>query len=255
MITVTMKELLEAGVQFGHQTSRWNPKMKPYIFGKKNGIYIINLEETLRLFHEALEFLENEVAKGKKVLIVGTKKQAQDIVEEEAKRCGAYYVNVRWLGGLLTNFHTIRKSVEKLIEFDEMKKDGRWDALSKKEQSRLEKRYRKLYKNLNGVRDMKEIPDILIVIDSENEKIAVHEAKKKELTVIGVVDTNGDPEALDYPIPGNDDALRSIKLFLSKFADAIIEGRKRYTESQIQPIEENKEENKEEATEEESTVN
>ncbi len=237
MITVTMKELLEAGVQFGHQTSRWNPKMKPYIFGKKNGIYIINLEQTLNMFHEALKFIEEEVEKGKEVLIVGTKKQAQDIVEEEAKRCGAYYVNVRWLGGLLTNFPTIRKSIDKLIEFDEMKKSGEWDKLSKKEQSRLEKRYRKLYKNLNGVREMKKIPDILIVIDSENEKIAVNEAKKKELTVVGIVDTNGDPEVLDYPIPGNDDALRSIKLFLSKFADAIIEGKKKYMEKQVEKIE------------------
>ncbi len=238
MVEVTMKELLEAGVHFGHQTNRWNPKMERFIYGKRNGIYIIDLAKTQEELTRSLKYIEDSVANGKVPVIVSTKKQAQDIIEEEAQKGGAYYVNVRWLGGLITNFHTIKKSIDKLKEYQAMKEDGRWDKLNKKEQSKLEKVYKKLYKNLNGVKDLEGIPDFLIVIDTEREDIAILEAKKKGIPIVGVVDTNGDPDIIDYPIPGNDDAIRSIKLFASKFVDAIIEGKRRKLEAETVPLNE-----------------
>lgn len=221
-----MKELLEAGVHFGHQTKRWNPRMKDFIFGQRNGIYIIDLQKTITIFKEALQFLREVAESRKKVLMVGTKKQAQDIIKEYAQKCEASYVNQRWLGGLLTNFEVIKGSVERLIELEEMKEDGRWDLLSKKEQSKMEKVYRKLSKNLGGIKDMNELPGALFVIDSAKEEIAISEARKLKIPVVAVVDTNGDPEGIDYPIPGNDDAVRAIELFSSKVAEAIIEGKK-----------------------------
>lgn len=222
MVSVNMRELLEAGVHFGHQVRRWNPKMKPYIYGKKNGIYIINLQTAIELFKEALGFISDTVGSGKDVLIVGTKKQAQNIIEEICDDSeGMHYVHKRWLGGLLTNFPMIKKSIEKLIDLDEMKKDGRWEVKSKKEQSKLEKIYKKLYKNLWGVRHLNELPGVVIIIDSTFESIAVEEAKKLNIPIVAVVDTNADPEEIDYPIPGNDDAIRSIRLYVDKFGEAV----------------------------------
>lgn len=240
MVSVTMKELLEAGVHFGHQTKRWNPKMKDFIFGQRNGIYIIDLQKTIRIFKEALQFVISVSDDGKKILMVGTKKQAQDIIKDYATKCESCYVNQRWLGGLLTNFSVIRGSVEKLIELEEMKEDGRWDILSKKEQSKLEKVYRKLSKNLGGIKDMLELPGALFVIDSVKEEIAIAEAQKLNIPIIAIVDTNGDPENIDYPIPGNDDAVRAIELFTSKVSGAIVEGKKKKIERELQ--EEKKEE-------------
>lgn len=240
MVSVTMKDLLEAGVHFGHQTKRWNPKMKDFIFGQRNGIYIIDLQKTIRIFKEALQFVISVSDDGKKILMVGTKKQAQDIIKDYATKCESCYVNQRWLGGLLTNFSVIRGSVEKLIELEEMKEDGRWDILSKKEQSKLEKVYRKLSKNLGGIKDMLELPGALFVIDSVKEEIAIAEAQKLNIPIIAIVDTNGDPENIDYPIPGNDDAVRAIELFTSKVSGAIVEGKKKKIERELQ--EEKKEE-------------
>lgn len=234
MVSVTMKELLEAGVHFGHQTKRWNPKMKDFIFGQRDGIYIIDLQKTIAIFKEALQFIKEVAESGKEILMVGTKKQAQDIIKEFALKCESNYVNQRWLGGLLTNFSVIKGSVERLIEFDEMKEDGRWDLLTKKEQSKLEKVYRKLSKNLGGVRDMEELPGALFVVDSAKEEIAISEAQKLNISVVAVVDTNGNPENIDYPIPGNDDAVRAIELFTSKIAGAIIEGKKSKMEKELE---------------------
>ena len=234
MVTVTMKELLEAGVHFGHQTKRWNPKMKEYIFGKRNGIYIIDLQKTIKIFKEAIQFVIDRVKEGKEVLFVGTKKQAQEIIKQQAERSESFYVNQRWLGGLLTNFSVIRRSVEKLLELEEMKEDGRWDLLSKKEQSRMEKVYRKLSKNLGGIKNMIELPGVLFVIDAAKEQIAISEAQKLKIPIVAIVDTNGNPENIDYPIPGNDDAVRAIELFASKIADAIIEGKKQRITTQIE---------------------
>lgn len=233
MISVTMKELLEAGVHFGHQTKRWNPKMKEYIFGQRNGIYIIDLQKTIKLFKDALYFVEGVVESGKEILMVGTKKQAQDIVKDYALKCESCYVNQRWLGGLLTNFEVIRGSVERLIEMEEMKADGRWDLLSKKEKSRQEKVYRKLSKNLGGIKNMLELPGLLFVIDSTKEEIALLEALKLKIPIVAVVDTNGDPENIDYPIPGNDDAVRAIELFTAKIAETVIEGKKKKIERDL----------------------
>jgi small subunit ribosomal protein S2 len=221
-----MKELLEAGVHFGHQTKRWNPKMKEYIYGQRNGIYIIDLQKTIKVFKEALQFIKNISENGKSILFVGTKKQAQDIVKDAAAKCESSYVNQRWLGGLLTNFKVIRGSIDKLVEMEEMRDDGRWDLLSKKEQSKMEKVYRKLSKNLGGIKAMTGVPGALFVIDSSNEEIAISEAQKMNLPIVAVVDTNGNPDNINYPIPGNDDAVRAIDLFTSKVADAIIEGKK-----------------------------
>ena len=234
MLTVTMKELLEAGVHFGHQTKSWNPKMKSFIFGQRNGIYIIDLQKTIRIFKESLLFVEEMVAQGKEVLMVGTKKQAQDIIKDYAEKCEAHYVNQRWLGGLLTNFGVIRSSVERLIEMDEMKEDGRWDLLSKKEQSRMDKVFRKLTKNLGGIKNMTKLPGIMFVIDSTKEDIAILEAQRLKIPVVSIVDTNGDPDGIDYPIPGNDDALRAIELFTLKISDAILEGKKKKLEKELQ---------------------
>lgn len=234
MVSVTMKELLEAGVHFGHQTKRWNPKMKEYIFGQRNGIYIIDLQKTIRIFKEALQFIRSVAESGGEVLLVGTKKQAQDIIRDFSLKCESCYVNQRWLGGLLTNFSVIRGSVERLIELEEMKEDGRWGLLSKKEQSKLEKVYRKLSKNLGGIKNMLELPGALFVIDSTKEEIAILEAQKLNIPLVAVVDTNGDPEEIDYPIPGNDDAVRAIELFTSKISEAVIEGKKKRMERELQ---------------------
>lgn len=234
MVSVTMKELLEAGVHFGHQTRRWNPKMKEYIFGQRNGIYIIDLQKTIKIFKEALQFLKSVAEEGKMVLFVGTKKQAQEIVKEWATKCECCYVNQRWLGGLLTNFQVIRNSIDRLIELQEMREDGRWELLSKKEQSKLEKVYRKLEKNVGGLKNLTELPGALFVIDASKEVIAISEAKKLKIPIVAIVDTNGDPEGIDYPIPGNDDAVRAIELFTSKVAEAIIEGKKSRLEKELQ---------------------
>ncbi len=226
MVSVTMKELLEAGVHFGHQTKRWNPKMKEYIFGQRNGIYIVDLQKTIKNFKEALQYVKGVAESGKDILFVGTKKQAQDIVRDYAGKSESSYVNQRWLGGLLTNFGVVRGSVEKLKELEEMKEDGRWELLSKKEQSRLEKVYKKLSKNLGGIKNMTTLPGALFVIDSSKEDIALFEAQKMKIPIVAVVDTNGDPDNIDYPIPGNDDAVRAIELFAAKVSESIIEGKK-----------------------------
>ncbi len=225
MSTITMKELLEAGVHFGHQAKRWNPKMKKYIFGERNGIYIIDLQKTLKLFKEAYEFVRTSAAEGKDILFVGTKKQAQDAITEEAKRCGMYYVSSRWLGGMLTNYMTIKKSIDRLKKIEKMKEDGTFDKLTKKEVAGLEKERMKLEKILTGIKTMPEPPSVIFVIDPRKENIAVHEANKLGIKVVAVVDTNCDPDNIDYVIPGNDDAIRAIRLMASKIADAIIEGR------------------------------
>ncbi|HEV2276286.1 MAG TPA: 30S ribosomal protein S2 [Acidobacteriaceae bacterium] len=224
MATITMKELLEAGVHFGHQTKRWNPRMKEYIFGERNGIYIIDLQKTLKMFKEASKFVTDLTSQGKVVLFVGTKRQAQDAIAEEANRCGMFYINQRWLGGLLTNWVTVQKSVKRLQELDDMATDGRYDLLTKKEVIRLERERKHLQANLAGIKNMRRLPDSLFVVDSNNEAIAVKEARKLGIPVVAVVDTNCDPTVVDYIIPGNDDALRAIRLFTSKVADSIIEG-------------------------------
>jgi len=223
-----MKELLEAGVHFGHQAKRWNPKMKKYIFGERNGIHIIDLQKTLKLFKEAYEFVRQTASTGKDVLFVGTKKQAQDSIVEEAKRCGMYYVSNRWLGGMLTNFSTIRKSIDRLKKIERMSEDGTYDKLTKKEVSGLEKERTKLEKNLSGIKTMADLPTIIFIIDPRKETITVQEAKKLGITVVAVVDSNCDPDDIDYAIPGNDDAIRAIRLMASKIADAVIEGRQAF---------------------------
>jgi len=228
MSAITMKELLEAGVHFGHQAKRWNPKMKKYIFGERNGIHIIDLQKTLKLFKEAYEFVRQTASTGKDVLFVGTKKQAQDSIVEEAKRCGMYYVSNRWLGGMLTNFSTIRKSIDRLKKIERMSEDGTYDKLTKKEVSGLEKERTKLEKNLSGIKTMPDLPTIIFIIDPRKETITVQEAKKLGITVVAVVDSNCDPDDIDYAIPGNDDAIRAIRLMASKIADAVIEGRQAF---------------------------
>jgi len=224
LATITMKELLEAGVHFGHQTKRWNPKMKEYIFGERNGIYIIDLQKTLKMFKDASKYVTDLCASGKTVLFVGTKRQAQDAVAEEATRAGMPYINQRWLGGLLTNWVTVQKSVKRLQELDEMATDGRYELLTKKEVIKLERERKHLQANLAGIKNMKRLPDALFIVDSNNEAIAVKEARKLGIPVVAVVDTNCDPTVVDYVIPGNDDALRAIRLFTSKISDSAIEG-------------------------------
>src|SRR6202163_4217788 len=219
-----MKELLEAGVHFGHQTKRWNPKMKEYIFGERNGIYIIDLQKTLKMFKEASKFVQDLAADGRIILFVGTKRQAQDAIAEEAQRCSMYYVNQRWLGGLLTNWITVQKSVKRLKELDEMATDGRYDLLPKKEVIKLERERKHLQANLAGIKKMTRLPDGISVIDSNKEQIAVRESRKLGIPVVAVVDTNCDPSEVDYVIPGNDDALRAIRLFTSKISESIAEG-------------------------------
>src|SRR5438094_423204 len=225
LANITMKELLEAGVHFGHQTKRWNPKMKEFIFGERNGIYILDLGKTLKLVRDAEEFVSNLAADGRTILFVGTKRQAKDVIAEEAVRCGMFFVNERWLGGLLTNFATIQRSLGRLRDIEAMSTDGRYDTLSKKEIARNEKERRKLAKNLEGIRGMSRLPDAVFIVDTKKEQIAVDEARKLKIPVIGIVDTNCDPEEVDFIIPGNDDALRAIRLFASRIADAVIAGR------------------------------
>ena len=232
MANITMKELLEAGVHFGHQTKRWNPKMKEYIFGERNGIYIIDLQKTLKMFKEASKFVQDLAAQGKIVLFVGTKRQAQDAIAEEAQRCSMFYVNQRWLGGLLTNWVTVQKSVKRLKELDDMATDGRYELLPKKEVIKLERERKHLQANLAGIKEMTRLPDSIFVIDSNKEQIAVREARKLGIPVVAVVDTNCDPSEVDYVIPGNDDALRAIRLFASKISDSIAEGAQLATDKQ-----------------------
>ncbi|MFN3417942.1 MAG: 30S ribosomal protein S2 [Pyrinomonadaceae bacterium] len=235
MVTVTMKELLEAGVHFGHQVRRWNPKMKEYIFGERNGIYIIDLQKTQKLFREALAFVQQSMAErpNQKVLFVGTKRQAQEAIKEEALRCGQFYINNRWLGGLLTNYQTVQKSVAKLKDIEAMREDGRFDLLTKKERLKLEREHAVLMKYLEGIKDMGGLPDLLFIIDVRKEEIAVREANRLGIPIVAVVDTNCSPEGIDHVIPGNDDALRAIRLFASRIADAIIEGRQIGTEGGV----------------------
>ena len=225
MPSISMKELLEAGVHFGHQTKRWNPKMKEYIFGERNGVYIIDLQKTLKLFKDAMVFIGAVAAAGKTVLFVGTKRQAQETIAEEATRCGQFYVNSRWLGGLLTNMVTVQRSIKRLKDLDVMANETGWAGRAKKEIGRLERERKSLMQNLAGIRDMPGLPDVIFVIDSNKEAIAVKEARKLGITVVAVVDTNCDPDEVDYVIPGNDDALRAIRLFTVKIADAVSEGR------------------------------
>jgi small subunit ribosomal protein S2 len=225
-----MKELLEAGVHFGHQTKRWNPKMKEYIFGERNGIYIIDLQKTLKLFKDAMRFVAEQASQGKTILFVGTKRQAQEAVAEEAGRCNMFYVNQRWLGGLLTNFVTVQRSIKRFKELDAMASEGNWEGRAKKEVVRLERERKHLVQNLSGIKDMSTLPDVLFVIDSSKEAIAVSEARKLGITVVAVVDTNCDPDQVDYVIPGNDDALRAIRLFTNKISEAVVEGRALATE-------------------------
>lgn len=230
MATIGMREMLEAGAHFGHQTRRWNPKMKQYIFGARNGIYIIDLQQTLPMFESTYKVVSDTVAKGGKVLFIGTKKQAQDVVAEEAARAGQYYINNRWLGGMLTNFKTIKQSVDRLRSIEKMQTDGTFERLPKKEVIRLTRELEKLEKNLAGIRDMSKPPALVFVIDPHKEHIAVEEARRLGLPICAVVDTNCDPDPIDYIIPANDDAIRSIKLFTSKIADACIEGNQRHQE-------------------------
>lgn len=235
MATVTMKELLEAGVHFGHQVRRWNPKMKEYIFGERNGIYIIDLQKTQKLFRDALAYVQDAVTERPKmkILFVGTKRQAQEAIKEEAERCGQYYINNRWLGGLMTNFQTVQKSVKKMRDIEAMKEDGRFEMLTKKERLELDRSHEGLMKNLAGIRDMNSLPDMLFVIDVRKEDIAVAEANRLNIPVVAVVDTNCSPEGIDAVIPGNDDALRAIRLFASRIADAILEGQQVATEGGV----------------------
>ena len=235
MVSVTMKELLEAGVHFGHQVRRWNPKMKEYIFGERNGIYIIDLQKTQRMFREAITFVTNAIAedRGKTVLFVGTKRQAQDAIREEAERCGQYYVNQRWLGGLLTNFQTVQKSIKRLRDLETMQTDGRYEKLTKKERIKLDREREGLNKNLSGIKAMGRLPDVVFIIDVRKEEIAVAEANRLGIPIVAVVDTNCSPEGIDYVIPGNDDALRAVRLFASRIADSILDGQQIATEGAV----------------------
>ncbi len=228
---VNLKQLLEAGVHFGHQTQRWNPKMKKYIFGERNGIYIINLEITLSCLERALDFLRKSAGEGKDILLVGTKRQAQEPLREAAQRCGMPYVDQRWLGGMLTNFETVRKSVGRLEHIEKMEQEGSFSFVTKKEVAGFKKEREKLMKNLSGVRAMKKLPSAIFIIDSKKEEIAIHEASKLNIPIVAILDTNCDPEFVDYPIPGNDDAIRAVKLFCDLVAQAIQTGRDEYLQS------------------------
>jgi len=235
LVSVTMKELLEAGVHFGHQVRRWNPKMKEFIFGERNGIYIIDLQKTQRMFREAIAFVTNLVAedKGRTVLFVGTKRQAQDAIREESEKCGQYYVNQRWLGGLLTNFQTVQKSIKRLKDLEAMQTDGRYEKMTKKERIKLDRERESLNKNLSGIKGMSRLPDAIFIIDVKKEEIAVAEANRLGIPIVAVVDTNCSPEGIDYVIPGNDDALRAVRLFASRISDAIVEGNQIATEGGV----------------------
>lgn len=256
MSIVSMKKLLEAGVHFGHQTRRWNPKMKKFIFTERNGIYIIDLQKTAVQIEKAYETIRDIAAEGGSVLFVGTKKQAQDSIEQEAKRCGQYYVSNRWLGGMLTNFNTIRNSVNKLKKYESMEEDGTFDLLPKKEVLQYNKEMDKLEKNLGGIKEMEDLPDVLFVVDPSNEQIAVHEARILGIPVISIVDTNCDPDVVDLAIPGNDDAIRAVKLITSLMADAVIEGNQgnefEISEEDFEESEDEIEESQEETEEAES---
>jgi small subunit ribosomal protein S2 len=230
MAYITMKELLEAGVHFGHQTKRWNPKMKPYIFGARNGIYIIDLQKTVRMFRTAYDFIIDTVAKGQSVLFVGTKKQAREAIYEEANRCEMFYVHNRWLGGMLTNFQTIKKSIDRLNYLNEIENDGSINLYTKKEALKLQKEQKKLDTTLGGIRNMNKLPGAIFIIDPKNESIAVREGKRLNIPIVAVVDTNCDPEDIDFVVPGNDDAIRSVRLLTSKIAEACIEGNKQLAE-------------------------
>jgi small subunit ribosomal protein S2 len=241
-----MKELLEAGVHFGHQVRRWNPKMKEYIFGERNGIYIIDLQKTQRMFREAIGFVTNLIAedRGRTVLFVGTKRQAQDAIREESEKCGQFFVNQRWLGGLLTNFQTVQKSIKRLKDLESMQTDGRYEKLTKKERIKLDRERESLNKNLSGIKGMSRLPDVVFIIDVKKEEIAVAEANRLGIPIVAVVDTNCSPEGIDYVIPGNDDALRAVRLFASRIADAIVEGNQIATEGGVvsaEPAEESEE--------------
>ncbi|MBP9016058.1 MAG: 30S ribosomal protein S2, partial [Candidatus Atribacteria bacterium] len=231
-MVVTMKQLLEAGVHFGHQTRRWNPKMKPYIFAERNNIYIIDLQKTVELAEKAYNFVRDLAREGGTFLFVGTKKQAQEAIEQEAKRCGMFYVNQRWLGGMLTNFSTICQSIERLKKIEEMEEKGILERLPKKEVMQIKKRKARLEKYLTGIRDMEKIPDALFIVDPRRERNAVLEARKMDIPIVAIVDTNCDPDEIDYPIPGNDDAIRAIRLFSTLIADAILEGKRLAGEGQ-----------------------
>ena len=234
MSVISMKQLLEAGVHFGHQTRRWNPKMAPYIYTERNGIHIVDLQKSVGMVDDAYNAVFDVVAQGGTVLFVGTKKQAQDAVKEEAERCGMYYVNERWLGGMLTNFKTIQSRIERLKAIEKMQEDGTFDVLPKKEVANLQKELEKLEKNLGGIKEMKHIPDAIFVVDPKKEKICVQEAHALGITLIGIADTNCDPEELDFIIPGNDDAIRAVKLIVSKMADAVIEAKQ--GEENVAPV-------------------
>jgi small subunit ribosomal protein S2 len=232
-VEITMKELLEAGVHFGHQTRRWNPRMKEYIFGERNGIHIIDLQKTLKMFRDAARFVSERAGQGKTVLFLGTKRQAQEAIKEEAERCGMYYVNHRWLGGTLTNWVTLQKSIKRLKLLKAMIEDGRMAALPKKEAARLDRELKHLVQNFAGVESMATLPDIMFVIDPNSEVIAVREARRMGVTVVAIVDTNCDPGLVDWVIPGNDDALRAIRLFTSKISDAVVVGRQSYEQTRV----------------------
>lgn len=224
-MVVTMKELLEAGVHFGHQVKRWNPKMKKYIFGQRNGIYIIDLQKTVKMFEVAYNFIRDISGRGESVLFVGTKKQAQDVISEESQRSGSFFVNQRWLGGMLTNYKTVKQGIEKLKKIEKMNEDGTYELLTKKEVAKYETERQRLDKNLSGVKEMADLPSAVFIIDPKKESIAVAEAKKLSIPIVALVDTNCDPDDIDYVIPGNDDAIRSIKLLTSRMSDAVLEGK------------------------------
>ena len=252
MSAISMKQLLEAGVHFGHQTRRWNPKMAKYIFTERNGIYIIDLQKTVKKIDEAYNYMRDAAMEGKTVLFVGTKKQAQDSIESEAKRCNMFYVSNRWLGGMLTNFTTIRKRVDRLNEIDKMEQDGQLEVLPKKEVIKIMQEREKLNNNLGGIREMKNLPGLLFVVDPKKEHLAVDEAKKLGIPIVAMVDTNCDPDLIDYVIPGNDDAIRAVKLISAKMADAVLEGRQGYQDApeetqEVMPIDEDSEPDKKRA--------
>lgn len=250
MELLTMKELLETGVHFGHRTQRWNPKMEDYIFMERKGIHIIDLETTQALFEETYDFVRDQVRNGAEILFVGTKRQVQNIIEKQGKRCGAHYVNHRWLGGTLTNFDTIRDSVDRMIKLERMAKDGTFDQLPNKEVVKLKRELRKKKRNYDGIRDMESPPDIVYVIDPETEEISVHEARILDIPVIAITDTNCDPDLIDYPIPGNDDAIKATRFLTSRLADAVIEGREGADRASEEELEETEAEESE-VTEEE----
>jgi len=252
-MVATIKELLEAGVHFGHQVKRWHPKMKKYIFGEKNGIYIIDLQKTLKGLEDAYNFIKDTTSTGVPVLFVGTKKQSQDAIQEEANRSGSFFINQRWLGGMLTNFYTIKKSIEKLKKIEAMKEDNTLELLPKKEVASLEKERSKLDKNLLGIKDMPSLPGAVFIVDPKKERIAVAEARKLSIPIVAIVDTNCDPDEIDYVIPGNDDAIRAIKLITSKIAEAVIEGRETYSKTIVEEAEKLKTEEKIKQEETEAT--